>query len=270
MTVPKNRGVVAPAERPGDPGEDSSPLVGIPLDCTPRGVVECDRALLLRTLIRTRKEMNPANPLRKATEVVVRMREDLARAATTPKLKKLAALAYALARNEVAVVDRASGRDALAYMGTEALRLHHTRSRKAAATKREESQRKYGKLLAMYHRCRKLREDREEGPRVSKNSIALSMRSKGAFDSESGERPSGPACYKRLCRLLDANGRRVNAGSAIEHRDSLHARHAGDRTGPGTRTFDTPSPRRSVSRATFIALRPAASSPSSTGSTSRK
>ena len=204
MTVRKKKGVVAPAERPSDPREDSSPLVGLPLDCTPRGVVECNRALVLNKLIRGREEMNPGHPLRKGIEFVLHLREDLARTAITPEQQKAAAIAYALAFNEVVVVDRASGRDALTYMGAEALRLHHTRSRKAAATKREESQRKYGELLRMYHRCRKLREDREEGPRVSKRSIALSMRSKGAFDSESGERPSEEACYKRLCRLLDA------------------------------------------------------------------
>ena len=195
------------AERPRVRGEETRRLA-LPLDITPGGVVECNREVVLHDLIQRMDEMDPADPLRRELEAVLSMRHEVARMVETPRDDDLVRCVINLTQRISALVDRASGRDSLAYLGAQALRHHYTRSRKGAATKREESAAKNRELLKMFDELWQEKQKGKECPTVSVSSIAGMMRRRGAFD-EFGEKPSEEACYRRILRLLNATGRRV-------------------------------------------------------------
>lgn len=209
MTTPKGKGRVAvpSAERQRAGGEEPW-LFALPRDTKRGGVVEWDRAIVLHGLMQHLDEMDPADPMRRELEELSRMRYEVARMVCTPQDEDLVRIVSTLALRTVALVDRASGRDALAYMGAQALRQHYTRSRKGAATKREAAAETNRRLLEMYDELRETKQKGTECPKVSVSSIAEMMRRKGAFD-EFGERPSKGACYRRILRLVNATGRRV-------------------------------------------------------------
>ena len=213
MTIPKGKGRVAvpSAERPRARGEETR-LFALPLDTKPGGVVECDRAIVLHDLMQHVDEMDPADPMRRELEELSCMRYEVRRMVSTPQDDDLVSLVATLALRTAALVDRASGRDALVYMGAQTLRQHYTRSRKGAATKRKEAAETNKKLLEMYDELWEEKQKGTECPKVSVSSIAEMMCRKGAFDAF-GERPSKGACYRRILRLVNATGRRVKRRS---------------------------------------------------------
>ena len=218
MTVRKSkeRAVVPSAERPRARGEEIRPLA-LRLDTKRGGLVVCNREIVLHDLMQEMHEMNPSDPVRRELGDLSLMRHEMARMVTTPRDYDLVTLASTLTQRIVDLVDTVSGRDALAYMGSRALKLHHIRSSKGAATKREESEERNRQLLEKFDEALegkgRAAEGGEEYPKVTVSSIAGIMRRKGAFDSEFGERPSEEACYRRILRLLNATGRRVKSRS---------------------------------------------------------
>ena len=168
-------------------------MLKVRLERKPRVLVESDWPRVLRDLIEAREGKDRAESIWREVDELVRMRADLKKAASTPGEKKVAALAYSIAHLERALADRASGRDALTSVGAETKKQHYIRSRKAAKTKSEESDRKNRDLRATFSWYQR------EFPQRSFRNIVDIMRRKGEFD-EFGEMPNFETCRARVRR----------------------------------------------------------------------